>query len=106
MSIEVTVLIGIVGLAATIITLTNTFKKQNSNDGLVMGQLLSSVASIKDGNETIQLEIKDLSREHRRLGEALISTQKDVDKALERADQAYKHANEAHSRINKIKGSE
>jgi hypothetical protein len=102
MQIDVSLAIAAIGITATIVSLISVMKKDNRNDGLLQGQLSNDIKHVRIGIDNISLEQKDQAREQIKLREAFVINQNDTARALENAERAYKHANEAHSRINKI----
>ena len=102
MSVELTVVIAVIGCLMTVISLMNVLKKDNKSDGIAQGQLSNDLSHLKRGVDTIILEQKDQSREIMRLKETLIVTQNEAQKSYEHAERAYMSATSAHKRIDKL----
>lgn len=106
MQIELNYVFGLLALIATVVSLYNALKKENKTDGVTQGRLSNDLEYVKRGVDNMLLEQKDAAREQIKQKEMIISTQNDVTRALENAERAYNHANEAHSRINKLNSNQ
>ena len=106
MSVEITILIAVMGSIMTLVGLANVLKKDNKADGILQGQLSNDLGYVKRGIDSISLEQKDQSREIMKLKESLIATQSAAEKSYEHADRAYKSATNAHKRIDKLINTE
>ena len=104
MNIELSILLAMIGSFGVIVTLIINTKNNNKTDGVTQGKISNDLEYMKRGIDTVMLEMKDQARETARLKESLLLNKNETLKALENAERAYKHAENAHNRINKIGG--